>query len=289
MNLDEYIQYHETKQHGRPGFSYNTYLCTIPQDFDRVDLHWHREMEIIYVKSGSGSVSAGPDTYDVSAGCIVPVLPSELHAIFGTPGVRMEYENIIFNLSILDSTDENDWCREHVIEALNRGELRFPRPIRPGTAFHDEAASAIDDADQACMDPRPGYQLIIKACLFRFLYALYENRVSAGSGRWAHQGTLKKILSYVRDHFAEKIQVADAAEISGYSSAHFMRFFKLETGMTFNRYLLDYRLRYASYLLKETDEPVSAIAGKCGFENLSYFTRQFHRHYGVSPREYRKQ
>ena len=33
MNLEEYSQYRETLLHAQPGFAYNTYLCTIPQDF----------------------------------------------------------------------------------------------------------------------------------------------------------------------------------------------------------------------------------------------------------------
>ena len=33
MNLEEYSQYRETLLHEQPGFAYNTYLCTIPQDF----------------------------------------------------------------------------------------------------------------------------------------------------------------------------------------------------------------------------------------------------------------
>ena len=51
----------------------------------------------------------------MEAGCIVPVLPGELHAIDGAPDGPMEYENIIFSLSILDSTETDDWCRHHVI------------------------------------------------------------------------------------------------------------------------------------------------------------------------------
>lgn len=287
MDLERYIQYHEKKQHGRPGFSYNTYLCTIPQDFERVDLHWHSEMEIIYVKKGNGSVTVGAETYDVMPGCIIPVLPSELHAIDGRKGVRMEYENIIFNLSILDSRDEDDWCHKNVIEALNRGTFHFPRPIRPGTSFHEKASAALDAADRACMAPSDGYQLEIKACLFRFFLSLYQNRSGMIPGKKIHEETLKAVLSFVRDHYSEKIEVEDAARVSGYSAAHFMRLFKQETGRSFGRYLLEYRLRSASYLLKETNDPVSVIAERCGFENLSYFIRQFHRFYGASPGRYR--
>lgn len=289
MNLDEYVQYHEIKQHGRPGFPYNTYLCSIPQDFDHVDLHWHEEMEIIYVKRGEGLITTGSDILPVTAGCIVPVLPSELHAIRCPEGGHMEYENIIFRLGLLDSREEEDWCRDHILGDLSRGTLQFPRPVTPGTAFHREAAAALDRADAACAQPVAGYPLIVKSCLFEFLYALYKNRapVPQRSGG-LHQENLKAVLRYVQEHFAEAITVADAAGISGYSEPHFMRFFKQETGRTFSAYLNEYRLRYASFLLKETEDPVSRIAFQCGFGNLSYFTRRFRRQYGVSPREYRK-
>ena len=115
MEIEEYIQYHETKLHEQPGFSYNTYLCTIPLDFPSVPMHWHEQMEIIYIKKGNGTVSVGMKPYEVSAGCIIPVMPGELHSIDGSTGGPMEYENIIFSLDLLDSTEQNDWCRSSVI------------------------------------------------------------------------------------------------------------------------------------------------------------------------------
>ena len=118
MNLEEYSQYRETLLHEQPGFAYNTYLGTIPQDFARVDLHWHDQMEIIYVKKGRGTVTASSREYPVMAGSIMPILPGELHAIDGDPGVRMEYENIIFPLSLLDNQGENDWARRNILTPL---------------------------------------------------------------------------------------------------------------------------------------------------------------------------
>ena len=126
--------------HKQPGFAYNTYLCTIPQDFARVDLHWHDQMEIIYVKKGSGTVTAASRKYPVMAGSIMPILPGELHAIDGDPGVRMEYENIIFSLSLIDNQVENDWARRNILTPLQMGTLRFPRPIYADTAMHAEVS-----------------------------------------------------------------------------------------------------------------------------------------------------
>lgn len=292
MDLEEYTQYHENELHDRPGFAYNTYLCTIPDDFRRVSLHWHEQMEIIYIKKGRGRVTINLVPYDVSAGSIVPILPGELHSIEGIAGERMEYENIIFSLSILDSTASDDWCRSHLIEPLQKGQLTFKRPITPGSLFYDEASAALNGADAACESHRPGYSLIVKSQLFIFMHALYTHR-SRKPAVPAHRSTdhadrLKGLISWVRDHYGEQINVEKAAEITGYSTSHFMRIFRRETGQTFTQFLNDYRLTAACYFLKETSEPIGRISEKCGFDSLSYFTRTFHTRYGLSPRAYRR-
>ena len=261
MELEKYTQYQETKLHGKLGFAYATYLCTIPLDFDRVNLHWHDQMEVIYIKKGRGTVNL--ESYPVEAGCIVPVLPGELHAIDGAPDGPMEYENIIFSLSILDSTETDDWCRHHVIQALRQGTLLFDRPIRPGTAFHDAAAAALDAADRACEARPQGFALVVKSQLFMFLHALYCNR---------HTGPVRPL-------------VEEAEWLKG---VIFMRIFRREAGQTFVDFLTDYRLSAAVYYLKETQDEIGVVAENCGFANLSYFIRCFNRKYGASPGRYRK-
>jgi AraC-like DNA-binding protein/mannose-6-phosphate isomerase-like protein (cupin superfamily) len=288
MNLEAYAQYKETKVHGREGFAYNTYLCTIPLDFARVRPHWHDEMEIIYIKKGAGRVTVDRHSFPVGAGWIVLVAPGRLHAIDGTPGGRMEYENIIFSLSILD-TPENDWCRENVLRPLQEGRLALPVCLAPGEALYAAAAQALDGADAACAAAQPGYPLLVKSELFRLLFALYHAGEGASPVPLPDAGTdrLKSVLAYVNAHYAEPITVADAAKAAHYSAAHFMRFFHAGTGQSFIEYLTDHRLAAAARALLETDTPISDIAQECGFESASYFCRRFKEKYCVSPREYR--
>ena len=291
MELEEYIQYHESKLHEQPGFSYNTYLCSIPEDFEKVNLHWHEQMEIIYIKKGSGIVTVNLKPLNVSAGCIIPILPGELHSITAVSADsrrHMEYENIIFSLSILDSKDENDWCRTNVIQAIEKGSLHFQRPIVPGTGFHDAVSDALDNADLVSEMRAEGYPLMLKSCLFRFLFSLYTHKSDDKPMlNSPHEQILKQIILYVRSHFAEDITIEKIAAEVEYSPSHFMRFFKQETGHSFIEYLNDYRISYAGYLLKESSEPVGQIASRCGFDNFSYFIRLFKRKYGVTPKEYR--
>ena len=81
MLIPEYENYQENKQHGKLAFPFDIYLCTIPQDFQNVPLHWHEEMEIVYIKKGSGTVSVNLTDFTVSEGSIIFVLPGQLHSI----------------------------------------------------------------------------------------------------------------------------------------------------------------------------------------------------------------
>ena len=84
------------------------------------------------------------------------------------------------------------------------------------------------------------------------------------------------------------LRVADAAGVCSFSASHFMRWFRQMTGQSFVAFLNEYRLNAAAEALQTTDETVLTIASRCGFENLSYFNRAFKAHFGMTPREYRK-
>ncbi len=289
MEFDEYAQYRETKLHEQPDFAFNTYLCTIPQDFDRVNPHWHDQMEVVYIKRGEGVVSVDFNRLEVRAGSIVPVLPGEIHSIEGASDGRMEYENIIFSPGMLGGGDEDEWFRKNVLEPLRDGDFAFERPIPPGTDFYLEAKAALDGADAACTNRTPGYSLLVKGHLFEFLHALYANRLDRTQTQPRRSADrLKVVLADVKTRYAEKLTVEGAASLAGYSKAHFMRVFKEETGQTFVGYLNDYRLTAATYFLRETDESIGNIAVSCGFDNGSYFIRRFRARYGKTPSEYRK-
>ena len=107
MNILEYENYQEKISHGDPTFPYITYLCSIPLDFPMVPLHWHDELEFIYIKKGSGIVTVDFTQYIVDAGTIVLIIPGQLHSIEQLADSSMEYENIIFHPNILISKIKN--------------------------------------------------------------------------------------------------------------------------------------------------------------------------------------
>ena len=79
----------------------------------------------------------------------------------------------------------------------------------------------------------------------------------------------------------------EAAGLCYYSKSHFMKYFRQYMGLSFVQYLNDYRLSKAAGLLVSTEDSVTDIAQRCGFDNLSYFNRLFRRKYGMTPGRYR--
>ena len=132
MNILEYENYQEKIPHGNPLFPYITYPCSIPLDFSRVPLHWHDEMEIIYIKKGTGAITVDFKSYVVTEGTIALILPGRLHGIEQYMQESMEYENIIFHPGILISK-KADTSNTEFLAPLLSGALSVPLLYQPGS------------------------------------------------------------------------------------------------------------------------------------------------------------
>ncbi len=60
------------------------------------------------------------------------------------------------------------------------------------------------------------------------------------------------------------------------------------TGLTPVAYVLQVRLNYARRMIAADNTPLTKIASKCGFQNLSHFSKAFKQQFGVSPLQFRK-
>ena len=276
----------ETKQHGAVRFPFNLYPCTIPGDFQQVALHWHESMELVFVKQGMGLVQVGVVTYLAYRGDIFIFAQGTLHALRQAEGQRMEYENIIFEPELLGGAE--DLCAEKYLLPLQSGRLSLPVRLTPNDLCYLQAAACLRELEDANRAKRPGYELLVKGALLRFLALLIAQGRQCLSTETADTQRLKTVLQWLSAHYAEPLRVADAAGVCSFSASHFMRWFRQMTGQSFIAFLNEYRLNTAAEALQTTDETVLTIASRCGFENLSYFNRAFKAHFGMTPRDYRK-
>lgn len=77
-------------------------------------------------------------------------------------------------------------------------------------------------------------------------------------------------------------------ELAPCSPSHLCRLMKQISGKTPTQYINQERLKYAVYLLAQTDREILDICECCGFSNVSHFYHLFREQFGVSPVKFRK-
>lgn len=290
MNINQYENFQETKKHSETIFPFNTYLCSIPLDFTDVPIHWHNEMEIIYIKKGKGNVMLDFESHYVEEGDIIVVIPGQTHGISQLEGYSMEYENIIFELDMF-IPKHSDGLEASYFNPLLSGDLIFNHIITRDDQCYNLLADCLNRADNLCsMNFPKGYELAIKGYMFEFFYHLNQICETAGlikNESNKHMDKIKDVIKYIEENYQHPISIDEIADVCNFSSSHFMRYFKKVMGTSFIDYLNEYRLSMASRLLLSSSDNILDIAAECGYENLSYFNRLFKKKYGITPSAYR--
>lgn len=282
--------YQETKRHSDTMFAFNIYPCTIPTDFTFVPLHWQDSMEIIYIKKGNGSVQIDFDNYTAGSGDIFLIQPGHLHGLRRLPKQRMEYENIIFDLSFLGS-DSIDLCSQKYLRPVMDGNIQFPPRIGKENPFYGPVSACLDASDHLCSLRAKGYELGVKGhlmILFCLLIQMTESR-EPPAAELKNMEKLKTVISRIEKDYDKRLTVLDLANECGYSTSHFMRWFKEATGTGFTGYLIEYRLSKAAQALRSTNDSVLEISEKTGFDNLSNFNRLFKKKFEMTPGQFRRE
>ncbi len=122
------------------------------------------------------------------------------------------------------------------------------------------------------------------------LYALLSHLVErAQKGKPQRRDALdcaEAAADYIVNHFAESLTVEQLADHFSVSHSSLYRKFIKRYQMSPKRFLLEYRIDRACYLLANTDHSVQEVSNSVGFDDPFYFSRVFKEIRGVSPRRY---
>lgn len=99
---------------------------------------------------------------------------------------------------------------------------------------------------------------------------------------------VQRMQSYIETHLDEPITLHSLAEDAGYSPWHCAKVFKELTGKSPFEYIRMYRLSKAAIELRDKDCKIVDVAMDFVFDSHEGFTRAFHKQFGISPNEYKK-
>lgn len=99
---------------------------------------------------------------------------------------------------------------------------------------------------------------------------------------------IRKVMSYVEEHYKENISLQDVSDLLGIGKEYFCRFFKKNMGISFLQYLNEVRLSHIYQGLMDTELPIAELMEENGFSNQKLFNRSFKALYGCTPSSVRK-
>lgn len=241
-----------------------------PKVFDYYLLH--------YIQSGKGVFVLGDRTFELGGGDSFIIEPGKLVAYTADASDPWRYSWLAFQ-------------GRDARPLLERAGLSWNAPV----VRHPEGngmAACIEQIGKQFAG-RAGGDLKAKGYLLMLIGELEE---TLHPGARQETEALSKIERHVRQvahqltkQYAEPISIERLAESLGYNRAYFSKMFKKYNHVTPVTFLLHLRVSKARQLLRErTELTIEQIAYSVGFNDPLYFSKQFKRFYGVSPRAYRK-
>lgn len=100
---------------------------------------------------------------------------------------------------------------------------------------------------------------------------------------------INRVQDYIETNYGKTLTIDELAEVARFSKFHFCRIFQALLHEPVSQYVNRIRLENALFLLAHRlDKNITDIAYELGFSDSAVFSRAFSKHYGVSPKSYRK-
>lgn len=276
------IQYIERQQHGSIDFPFAFYDVREHHPRYHMPLHWHREFELLHVVSGSFQLSIDEIRHTLSPGDTVLITGGSLHG--GTPE-NCHYQCVVFDLDFF--IRNRCFCAEE-LQAILLQKNRLAYFLSSSDFFIRNSCKALM---RAGIEQKQGYQMLSIGLLSSLLGYLIQKDYFRDSSVPALKNRkkirqFKTVLSYIADHYPEKVTLEQLADCISMNKNYFCRFFQELTGYTPVGYLNYYRIESACEQLISSDKSITEIALDCGFNDAGYFIKTFHRYKHMTPSAY---
>lgn len=186
-----------------------------------------------------------------------------------------------------------DGSRAHPLMA----ELPEVVHLAAGTGRHPELRAALDLLGGELERPRPGSDAMVPALLDVLLLHILRawsgerSREGVATGWTAalHDPAVAAALRAIHGEPGRQWSVEELGRRAGLSRAAFARRFTALVGRPPLTYLTWWRMTVAARLLRDSDVPANAVAGRVGYTSEFAFAHAFKRAYGRPPGAYRRQ
>lgn len=272
-----YLELKENRPHGTKEYPYTQYFIHHPKKAFHIPVHWHEELEIIYVQKGKLQICIQEEWYEGHAGQLFFVNPRELH-FMESEDLQVAYYTLLFPMEFIT------FWSEDVLEQKKR--------VLPAKIYDEKIEAKVEELVKQLIltneNKELGYGLRTRILLLQimeqFLLGELFLPITAGNSVTFQ----REIISYIQNHYNEKITLHMLAEEFHLSEKYISEYFKEHFSIGFMQYVGHLRMTKAKHLLLDTDLPITEVAFACGFHSVNLFIRKFKELHQVTPLQYRK-
>ena len=246
--------------------------------------HWHDDFEFFTLDSGKAIATTTSGAIELGAADLLVVNAGAVHSIAPTSGELCAFRSIVCAPSVLAGERGSVFRSRYIDPVVASGQTAWV--FR--TDSHPASLDSFDEAFRAFEDEPVGYELLVRSGLSRILASVFAEFGSAPKrGSSSQQRCLRHMLDWISDVYSRPVNIEEIAAAGGVTPRECQRIVSALLGETPSQVLLERRISAAQGMLAFGDAPISEVASGCGFSDPGYFSKQFRRVCGVSPREYR--
>ncbi|MBQ4320726.1 MAG: helix-turn-helix domain-containing protein [Oscillospiraceae bacterium] len=245
--------------------------------------HVHTELyEITAVTDGEGVIYANGKGTPVQRGDIYLSMPGDVHRICSSLDDPLKFDYFAFY-----TTEETyRTALDRVAETYHSGDMRVFREERIPPLL----ANAIGEIGDGDAYAHPLLSAMFRELVIYILRGFRDKRPSfRGENVTRAEILCYRLMNYVDTHLYSMKHLEELSEATGYSYGYLSDLFRKTTGNSLSGYYHAKKLEAARLLLLENKLQVTEIAEMLNYASVYAFSKAFHRQYGVSPRQYRKQ
>lgn len=248
-------------------------------------MHWHEDLQFIYVQSGEIKVVTLETSVSLHPGEGIFINKNVVHQVRKSGSCH--YQSFIFPDYFLKF-----YAGSPAGGVVNRLAGAENLPVfyiekRKGNEKILDVLQSLSDLEQH-KTSLYAYEVLTLLCTLWLELCRVVTFPDKSAERNVVNHRMALFLDFIERHYSEPISLEKLAESAHVSKSECLRCFKASLQTAPYQYLMEYRLSKAAELLRETDAPVSEIAASVGFGQVSHFGKCFRDKTGMSPSEYRK-
>ena len=245
---------------------------------------------LIMALGGNAVEKVGDSLTRVAAGDVRVLFPgTECEHVnmenFRTCVIRFNYENLLLEVGALKNLKEFQLLFIHNPHQMLSGQQCLNSAIGRDMVKNAEQLAIL--LEEEIINKKPEYEEVSKHMFLSLVsrYSSSKNKISSGSS----VEIIANVATYMENNYADAIKLEDLAALTHYSCRHFTRLFQEHFHTSPMTYLNAIRMYKASNMIIKTSLSIEEVAHRSGFEDSGHFCRQFKRHYGLTPKQWRKQ